>query len=36
MVGEATRLGLTITEDVPGCIATLAGWSRFLRGERGD
>jgi hypothetical protein len=36
MVGDATRLGLNITEQVPACIAALAGWSRLLRGERGD
>lgn len=36
VVGEAIELGLDIPEEVPGCVATLAGWSRLLRGERAD
>jgi hypothetical protein len=36
VVGEATQLGLDIPEEVPRCIATLAGWSRLLRSEPGD
>jgi hypothetical protein len=36
VVGEATELGLEVPEEVPGCVATLAGWSRLLRSERGD